>query len=207
MGGMAAQIPIKNDPEQSQAALDKVRADKLREVLDRHDGTWVAHPGLVPIAREVFEAHASGPNQLDRLRDDVRVTAADLLRVPLGTRSEEGLRLNVRVGIQYLEAWLKGSGCVPLYHLMEDAATAEISRTQLWQWIRHGATLDDGRGVDADLYRRIRDEEMASIGARPHLATAARTFDELILASELADFLTIPAYEALLDVDLLKEPS
>src|ERR1041385_8686559 len=127
IGGMAAQIPIKEDSGANALALDKVRADKLREVTEGHDGTWVAHPGLVPVAREVFEGRMPGPNQLDRLRDDVRVSPADLLRVPEGTRTGEALRLNVRVGIQYLEAWLRGTGCVPLYHLMEDAATAEIT--------------------------------------------------------------------------------
>jgi malate synthase len=159
MGGMAAQIPIKNDPEASRRAIERVRADKLREAMDGHDGTWVAHPGLVAIAREVFEAVMPGPNQLDRGREDVRVTAADLLMLPEGTRTEEGLRLNVRVGVQYLEAWLRGNGCVPLYNLMEDAATAEISRTQVWQWIRHRAALEDGRRVDAALLRRITDED------------------------------------------------
>jgi malate synthase len=143
MGGMAAQIPINDDPEASRAALDKVRADKLREVKDGHDGTWVAHPGLVAVAREVFDAHMPTPNQLHVKRDDVRVTAEDLLRVPQGTRTEAGLRHNIRVGVQYLESWLRGAGCVPLYDLMEDAATAEISRTQVWQWTRHRATLDD----------------------------------------------------------------
>ena len=136
MGGMAAQIPIKNDPAANEAAFEKVRADKRREAEDGHDGTWVAHPALVPVAREVFGSYLDGPNQLDRLREDVNATAEDLLALPTGERTEEGLRLNIRVGIQYLEAWLQGRGAVPLYHLMEDAATAEISRTQVWQWIR-----------------------------------------------------------------------
>ena len=164
IGGMAAQIPIKGDADANERALAKVRADKLREVTDGHDGTWVAHPGLVPVAREVFDAHMHGDNQLERLREDVKVTAADLLQVPSGTRTEEGLRHNVRVGVQYIEAWLRGTGCVPLYHLMEDAATAEISRAQVWQWIHHRAHLDDtGATATAALLERILDEEMQRI--------------------------------------------
>src|SRR6266853_642327 len=163
MGGMAAQIPIKNDPAANSRALEKVRADKLREVMDGHDGTWVAHPGLVSVAREVFEAVMPGPNQLERRRENVHASAADLLEVPRGTRTEEGLRLNVRVGIQYTEAWLRGNGCVPLYNLMEDAATAEISRSQVWQWIRHGATLQDGRRVTPELFQEIVNDEMKRI--------------------------------------------
>ncbi|MDQ6663277.1 MAG: malate synthase A, partial [Acidobacteriota bacterium] len=147
MGGMAAQIPIKNDPEANQKALEKVRQDKLREVKAGHDGTWVAHPALVAVAKEVFDAGMPGPNQLSVKREDVRVTAKDLLQAPEGEITEQGLRLNVDVGIQYLEAWLRGSGAVPIYNLMEDAATAEISRAQVWQWGRHGAKLQDGRAV------------------------------------------------------------
>jgi malate synthase len=198
MGGMAAQIPIKDDPAANDAATKKVEADKLREVRAGHDGTWVAHPGLVSVAKNVFDAHMPNANQLEKTREDVHVTREDLLRVAEGVVTRQGLRQNVNVGIQYLAAWLGGSGAVPLYNLMEDAATAEISRTQIWQWIRHGAKLDDGTPIDAELYRAIRDEELAAIGDRPHVATAARIFDELILASDLADFLTIPAYEELL---------
>jgi malate synthase len=198
MGGMAAQIPIKGDDAANDAAFAKVRADKLREVKAGHDGTWVAHPGMVALAKEVFDEHMPQANQLDRKREDVQITRDDLLRLPEGSVTEKGLRQNVNVGILYVAAWLGGSGAVPLYNLMEDAATAEISRTQLWQWVHHGAQLDDGRTVDAALYRRIRDEELASIGDRPHAQTAATLFDELILADELADFLTIPAYEELL---------
>jgi len=205
MGGMAAQIPIKNDEARNKAALDKVRADKLREARDGHDGTWVAHPGLVPIAREVFEAHMKGPNQLDRLREDVRVSAPDLLQVPQGTRTEEGLRLNVRVGIQYIESWLRGNGCVPLYSLMEDAATAEISRAQVWQWLRHGATLEDGRRVTPELIRSVIDDEMKRIEGEVGSArfTAGRfeearsLFEKISTAPTLETFLTLPAYEAL----------
>ncbi len=205
MGGMAAQIPIKNDPDLSRRALEKVRADKLREVMDGHDGTWVAHPGLVAVAREVFEAVMPGPNQIERRREDVHVTAADLLELPRGTRTEEGLRLNVRVGIQYIEAWLRGNGCVPLYNLMEDAATAEISRSQIWQWIRHGATLEDGRKIDADLLRRATDDEMkrieSEVGAerfRTGRFQDARTlFERLSISETLEEFLTLPAYPLL----------
>jgi malate synthase len=201
MGGMAAQIPIKNDPAANDAAMAKVRADKEREVNAGHDGTWVAHPGLVGLAKEIFDAKMKGPHQIDRKREDVNVTAADLLRVPEGPITEKGLRQNINVGIQYLEAWLGGLGCVPLFNLMEDAATAEISRTQLWQWIHHGARLDDGRPITLELYHQIRDAELKSIGERPHIKTAAELFDRLTASDELADFLTIPAYDELLKVE------
>ena len=205
MGGMAAQIPIKNDPEANGRAIEKVRADKLREVMDGHDGTWVAHPGLVSVAREVFETVMPGPNQLERRREDVHATAADLLEVPQGTRTEEGLRLNVRVGIQYTEAWLRGNGCVPLYNLMEDAATAEISRSQVWQWVRHAATLEDGRKIDAGLLRAVTDDEMkrieSEIGAerfrRGRFQEARELFERLSTQERLEDFLTLPAYQLL----------
>ena len=205
MGGMAAQIPIKNDPVANEAAMAKVRIDKLREVMDGHDGTWVAHPGLVPIARAIFDAHMKGPNQIDNKREDVHVTAADLLRVPTGTRTEAGLRHNIRVGVQYLEAWLRGSGCVPLYNLMEDAATAEISRTQVWQWIHHRALLDDGRPVTVELFRRALAEEIAglrqALGAERfehgRFAEAVGLFERLSTSDTFEEFLTLPAYEAL----------
>src|SRR5690606_11011051 len=147
MGGMAAQIPIKDDPKANEQALTKVRADKEREANDGHDGTWVAHPGLVPIAREVFDRVMQSPNQVHKLRKDVNVTAQDLLTVPQGKITYAGLYNNVSVALQYMAAWLAGNGCVPINNLMEDAATAEISRAQLWQWIRHSAALDDGRKV------------------------------------------------------------
>ena len=202
MGGMAAQIPIKNDEAANKAAFDKVRADKLREVRAGHDGTWVAHPGMVALAKEVFDEHMPGPHQVAGCRSQVAgVRREDLLRLPEGVVTERGLRQNFNVGVLYLEAWLGGSGAVPLYNLMEDAATAEISRTQLWQWIHHGAKLDDGRTVDQRLYRLIRDQELASIGERPHLASAAKIFDQLILSETLADFLTIPAYDELLRLE------
>jgi len=201
MGGMAAQIPIKNDPEANQVALDKVRKDKLREVKAGHDGTWVAHPGLIEIAADVFDADMPQPNQIGTRTPEGQVTAADLLTVPEGTRSEAGLRLNIDVGIQYLEAWLRGNGCVPIYNLMEDAATAEISRTQVWQWLHHGAQLEDGRTVDAALVQQIANQEkarlsdMAAPGHRFELAT--RLFLEMMLAEDAAEFLTLVAYDHL----------
>lgn len=206
IGGMAAQIPIKNNPQANERALDKVRADKVREAQDGHDGTWVAHPGLVPIALEVFDEFMPQPNQLDRQRDDVQVTAADLLQVPLGTITENGVRWNIRVGIQYLEAWLEGNGCVPLYHLMEDAATSEICRTQIWQWLRHQAALDDGRSLTPELYDQLLREEVESIkseiGAERHknghFALATKLFTEMVKSPRFVDFLTLPAYECLL---------
>ncbi len=213
MGGMAAQIPIKNDAHANRIALEKVRADKLREVRDGHDGTWVAHPGLVPLAREVFDRDMPAANQIDRRRDDVQVTAGDLLLPPQGTRTEGGLRQNVNVGVQYLEAWLRGSGCVPLYHLMEDAATAEISRTQVWQWIRHGASLDDGRKVTLDLFRRVLEEEMERIRdevgherwSSGRFREARELFEALSTSEECADFLTLSAYERLLSLNPINQ--
>jgi malate synthase len=202
MGGMAAQIPIKNNPEANQAAFDKVRADKLREVTDGHDGTWVAHPGLVPVALEVFDAHMPTPNQVARQRDDVQVTAADLLAVPTGSKTEAGLRMNLSVGVQYVEAWLRGNGCVPLYNLMEDAATAEISRAQVWQWLKHGAVLDDGQRVTIALVGRLLSEELLKIRAEVgderfeggRYQQAAGLFAEWSKAEVCPDFLTTPAY-------------
>jgi malate synthase len=204
MGGMAAQIPIKGDPERNERALAKVRADKEREVANGHDGTWVAHPALVPIALEAF-AKLGAVNQLERPLAGFDATADDLLAVPTGSITEAGLRQNLSVGVAYLEAWLRGSGCVPLHDLMEDAATAEISRTQVWQWIRHHAHLDDGRPIDATLVRSVLAEELDRVRfeigparwqeSRFELAT--RLFDELATGDELADFLTLVAYEHL----------
>jgi len=203
MGGMAAQIPIRDDPAANEAAMEKVRADKEREAGDGHDGTWVAHPGLVAIAKEIFDREMPQPNQIARKRQDVDVAAADLLVVPRGTITEAGLRQDVNVGIGYIEAWLHGTGCVPLYHLMEDAATAEISRAQVWQWIRHGAELEDGRTIDAALCRAVLDEELAKLreatGDEAYLGDryedAAKLFRELIEAPVFPEFLTLPAYE------------
>ena len=205
IGGMAAQIPIKNDPVASARAIEKVVADKQREAGDGHDGTWVAHPGLVPIAKEAFDVAMPGPNQIERLREDVKVVAADLLTIPPGTITEAGLRTNLSVGVQYLEAWLRGSGCVPLYNLMEDAATSEISRAQVWQWIRHGAALEDGRKVTVELASSLLKEEMGKMRSEAGEARftagrydlASRIFYDLITSKEFVQFLTLPAYEYL----------
>jgi malate synthase len=205
MGGMAAQIPIKDDPDANAKAMDKVRADKLREVREGHDGTWVAHPALVPIAKEVFDQGMPGPNQLTRQRDDIVANAAVLVEAPIGTRTEVGLRHNIRVGLQYLEAWLGGQGAVPIYNLMEDAATAEISRTQIWQWIKHKATLDDGRTVTKALveqcigeeYARVRDEIGAARFDGGHFPQARVLFEQVATSDQLQEFLTIPAYAIL----------
>jgi malate synthase len=209
MGGMAAQIPIRDDPQANAAAMEKVRLDKRREAGDGHDGTWVAHPGLVAIAKEIFDREMPTPNQIARRRQDVEVSAADLLAVPRGSITEAGLRQNLNVGVGYIEAWLRGIGCVPLYHLMEDAATAEISRAQVWQWIRHGARLADGRSVDAALCRAMLGEELEKLRAaagdeaydRGRFAEAAELFRELIEAPRFVEFLTLPAYD-LITADL-----
>src|SRR5260370_29406850 len=165
IGGMAAYIPIKADPTANEEALQRVREDKRREANDGHDGTWVAHPGLVQIAREEFDkVLGDKPNQIGRRRDDVTVTPEQLIEVPKGTITEEGLRTNIRVGIQYLEAWLGGLGCVPLYNLMEDAATAEISRTQVWQCVHHsGGVLGDGRKVTVPMVGQLMQQELERI--------------------------------------------
>ncbi len=197
MGGMAAQIPIKNDPVANEAALSKVRQDKLREVKAGHDGTWVAHPGLVPLAREVFDEHMSGPNQLDVKREDVTVGQKELLEVHAGSITEAGLHVNVDVGIQYLEAWLRGVGCVPIYNLMEDAATAEISRSQVWQWVRHGAKTDQGVKITAELVRQAIAAEKTKLAERlggETLEQASRLFEKMMTAEECAEFLTLEAY-------------
>ncbi len=196
MGGMAAQIPIKHDAAANEAALEKVRQDKLREVRAGHDGTWVAHPGLVPVAAQVFDASMPGPNQLHVTREDVRVTASDLLTVPEGDITEAGLRTNVDVGIQYLESWLRGLGCVPIYSLMEDTATAEISRSQVWQWLHHGATLADGRPVTKALVEQTIVSEMQRFEGGT-FALAADLFRRISMAPELPEFLTGVAYEYL----------
>jgi malate synthase len=205
MGGMAAQIPIKHDPAANSAALAKVTQDKLREVNAGHDGTWVAHPGLVPVARGVFDARMATSHQLQVTRADVRVTAADLLAVPEGEITFDGLRTNIDVGIQYLEAWLRGVGCVPIYNLMEDAATAEISRTQVWQWVTHGAKLADGRRITADLVRHTMTDELAHL--REQLGSArydsgkfdlaSRLFDQMMTGTDFPEFLTSVAYDYL----------
>ena len=198
IGGMAAQIPVKNDPAANDEAFQKVRLDKEREARDGHDGTWVAHPGLVPVALEVFDRLMPGPNQIDNKREDVSVTARDLLEVPRGPITEAGLRLNISVGVQYIAAWLRGAGAVPIFNLMEDAATAEISRAQVWQWIRHpSSVLEDGRPVTADLFRQLLDEELAKLSAKSECAQASELFAALTLNDEFVDFLTVPGYEYL----------
>jgi malate synthase len=205
MGGMAAQIPIKGDPDANARALARVRADKEREAGDGHDGTWVAHPGLVALAREVFDRLMPGPNNLGRMREDVEVSAADLLEVPEGQVTRAGLRNNIDVGLRYLAAWLGGNGCVPIHHLMEDAATAEISRAQLWQWVRHATPLEDGnpvtlgvvRGEAKSVLAAIRRETGEEIFGRGHFARAATHLDRLTAGREFEPFLTLNAYEDL----------
>ncbi len=206
MGGMAAQIPIKNDPAANEAALAKVRADKEREAGDGHDGTWVAHPGLVALAREAFDRVMPEANQIGRARDDVRVTAADLLRVPQGTVTERGLRHNIDVGVQYMAAWLNGNGCVPIYNLMEDAATAEISRSQLWQWVHHGnAVLDDGRPVTRELVAGLFADELDKLRARlgaeafaaGRYAKAGELIERIVMTPEFTEFMTLTGYDHL----------
>jgi malate synthase len=206
MGGMAAQIPIKGDPAANDAAIAKVRADKEREAGDGHDGTWVAHPGLVPVAMEIFDRLMPTPNQLHRTLDDVSIQAADLLAIPQGTITEAGLRNNVDVSIQYMAAWLGGNGCVPIHNLMEDAATAEIARSQIWQWIRHPkGVLDDGRKVTVELFRQITREELARLRAElgeaafaaGNFERAAQIIDGITTAETFETFLTLPAYRAI----------
>jgi malate synthase len=206
IGGMAAQIPIKNDPKANEDALELVRADKRREVNDGHDGTWVAHPGLVAIAMEEFDAVMKGPNQIYRKREDVHVTAADLLKIPEGTITEAGLRNNISVSLQYLESWLRGSGCVPINNLMEDAATVEIARSQIWQWIHHpNGVLEDGRKVTIELFRELEKDELEKIRsalgeeqfAKRKFQTASEILDKIITDDQFVDFLTLPAYKYL----------
>jgi len=206
MGGMAAQIPIKNDPKANDEAMARVHADKKREAGDGHDGTWVAHPGLVPIAKAEFDAVMKEPNQIARKRQDVHVTAADLIQIPTGPKTEAGLRQNVAVGIGYVEAWLRGIGCVPLFNLMEDAATAEISRAQVWQWVRHNQKLDDGRAITKDLVRQIVREEndkvKAQIGEEAYnkgrYEDAAQLMIDLVEQPQFYEFLTLPAYDRII---------
>jgi malate synthase len=202
MGGMAAQIPIKNDPAANEAAFAKVRADKEREVRDGCDGTWVAHPDLVPVAKEVFDRLMPEPNQIGRVRAHVRVLRDDLLKIHEGTRTEEGFRLNIRVGVQYIEAWLRGRGAVPIYNLMEDAATAEISRAQIWQWIKYETELEGGIVATPKFFERALEEEMERVKqeigeddyAKGRFPEAIALFRDISLAPEFVAFLTIPAY-------------
>jgi malate synthase len=218
MGGMAAFIPSRRDPQINEVALAKVREDKEREAGDGFDGSWVAHPDLVPVCQEVFDRvlgsqalagshsdklHVTRPNQLDRLRDDVRADPAALLDITEGPITEAGLRTNISVGLQYIESWLRGNGAAAINNLMEDAATAEISRSQIWQWLHHGVRLDTGDQVTAELVQRIEDEELARIReqigdagfARSRFDDARKLFEQVALADELVEFLTLPAYE------------
>jgi malate synthase len=205
MGGMAAQIPIRDDARANEAAMGRVRADKLREANAGHDGTWIAHPGLAPIARDAFDAVMKGPNQIGVLREEVAVMPGDLLRVPQGEITEAGLRNCIRVGVQYIEAWLRGSGCVPLYNLMEDAATAEICRAQLWQWLHHETRTSDGAPVTPARFDSLLTQELDRIhdevgparllnGVFP---TAVRLFEQMTKQDEFDEFLTLPAYDLL----------
>ena len=206
MGGMAAQIPIRNDAAANEQALEKVRRDKLREVQAGHDGTWVAHPGLVPVAKEIFDKYMPEPNQISPNQKSAQppsrtVQAQDLLEVPKGDITDEGLRWNIDVGLQYLHSWLQGSGCVPIYNLMEDAATAEICRAQVWQWVKHGAHLKDGRLVTEDMVKDIIRQRAAELGAESgndeKLRQAARVLEELTTSREFAEFLTLASYDLL----------
>ncbi|WP_429645858.1 malate synthase A [Aeribacillus composti] len=205
IGGMAAQIPVKDDPVKNEEAFQKVRADKEREAKDGHDGTWVAHPALVPVAKEIFDQYMKQPNQIDK-QLDVEISAEQLLEVPEGTITEQGLRTNIDVGIRYLASWLSGRGAAPIHNLMEDAATAEISRAQVWQWIRHPkGVLEDGRKVTIELYEKIKQEELEKIKQefgeeayqKGRFDEAAKLFDELVRNDEFIDFLTLPGYERL----------
>ena len=203
MGGMAAQIPIKNDEKANQEAMTMVKNDKKREASAGHDGTWVAHPGLSIIALEAFNEEMPEANQIHRKMKDPQITAEDLLKVPTGNITKKGLRHNIKIGLQYLEAWLSGNGCVPLYNLMEDAATAEISRTQLWQWIKHTSEMDNDEKITVDLFLKIMGEELSAIEkevgterfSKGKFKLASELFEEMIISDNLDEFLTLPAYE------------
>jgi malate synthase len=204
MGGMSAYIPVKSDPVANEKAIAQVRADKEREAGDGHDGTWVAHPGLVPVAQEIFDRLMPQPNQISKQLPDYNPTAEDLLRVPEGEITEAGLKQNVAIGLGYLESWLRGIGCVPLFNLMEDAATAEISRAQLWQWIHHKAKLTDGRVVNIALVESMIDNELkqqkSAVDAQRYAAyeKAAGLMRDLVRAPKFVEFLTVPAYQSVL---------
>jgi malate synthase len=202
MGGMAAQIPIRNNPAANEEAMERVRQDKLREVRAGHDGTWVAHPGLIPVAESVFNEHMKGPNQIHPPAEQVsKITALDLVEVPKGRLTEAGFSRNIDVALQYMESWLRGNGCVPIYNLMEDAATAEISRAQLWQWIQYGASLDDGRRIDLAMMTaalaNILERERQSRGVADFSASKFQRAAELLTklsSGAFQEFLTTSAY-------------
>ena len=207
IGGMAAQIPVKNDPVKNEDAFRKVKADKEREARDGHDGTWVAHPGLVPVAMAVFDQEMKGANQIEEKKlTDLEVSEKELLQVPEGVITEEGMRLNINVGIQYISSWLSGQGAAPIHNLMEDVATAEISRAQLWQWIRHPkGILDDGRNITIQLYEILKQEELTKLKnqvgnklyTERRFPEAVQLFDQLIQNEHFIEFLTIPGYKIL----------
>ena len=209
MGGMAAQIPVKDDDEKNNTAFDKVKKDKEREVKNGHDGTWVAHPGLVPTALEVFSTSISGENQLDVSLDNINITQKDLLEVHKGEKTEDGMRECIRVGIQYIAAWLGGRGAVPLYNLMEDAATAEISRAQIWQWLKHSTSLSDGRTVTVELFKSILDDEIKGlkeiIGENQwkdgKYEKAIELFEKMSISPDCKEFLTLSAYEEIISLN------
>jgi malate synthase len=200
---MAAQIPIKNNEQANTAALEKVRKDKENEVQNGHDGTWVAHPALVEVAMTEFNKHMTTPNQLHITRDDIHITERDLVEIPKGTVTEAGIRKNINVGILYTEAWLRGHGAVALYNLMEDAATAEISRTQVWQWLKNKVTLDDGREFNVELYNEFLNDEVKKITKEfgedtiknTKLKLAIGLFDKLVISEKFEEFLTLQAYQ------------
>ena len=203
MGGMAAQIPIKNDSKANQEAMRMVQLDKEREANFGHDGTWIAHPGLSNIALLAFDKEMPGDNQIQRKMENPNITAKDLLKVPDGKITINGLRQNIKIGLQYLESWLCGNGCVPLYNLMEDAATAEISRAQLWQWIRHGSNLSSGEKIDSSFSIKILEEELITIKEEigenrfedGKFTLASKLFKSMITSEKFDEFLTLPAYE------------
>ncbi len=205
IGGMAAQIPIKNDEKANAAAIEKVRKDKEREVKNGHDGTWVAHPALVEVAMAEFNKHMPTPNQLHVTREDINISEEDLVEIPKGTVTEAGIRKNINVGILYMEAWLRGYGAVALYNLMEDAATAEISRTQVWQWLKHEVVLEDGRKFNTELYIDLLNDEVEKIqkesggnsNQNNRYKLAIELFDKLVLSEKFEEFLTLPAYQYL----------
>ena len=204
MGGMAAQIPIRGDEEQNQIAMNKVSLDKLREANAGHDGTWIAHPGLSQVAMNAFnQAMGSSPNQIPNKRNDVLVNAQDLIKVPDGNITKDGLRQNISIGIQYIEAWLSGNGCVPIHNLMEDAATAEISRSQIWQWIHHRAkTTDSNKTITEEYFIKTLEDEMDQLKTArgsegDYLQPAINLFKEMSTDSEFDEFLTLPAYKHL----------
>ncbi|CAM1344510.1 malate synthase A [Tenacibaculum amylolyticum] len=203
MGGMAAQIPVKNDEEANEIAYAKVKKDKQQEVENGHDGTWVAHPALVKVAMDIFNEAMPTPNQIDNKRENLAITETQLVELPLGTITEEGIRKNINVGILYIESWLSGNGAAALYNLMEDAATAEISRTQVWQWLHKNVQLEDGRTFDLEMYQELRKEEVRKIKAMvgvPYFESrrfelAIQLFDDLVLSENFEEFLTLSAYQ------------